>query len=138
MFRKVIAAAASVIMLTAGTSFTAFAADEEKVVAVYTAADLYDITADTDKVYLRADIDLSGYEWDGIKEFSGVFYGNGNSIRNMKSDSCGLFYSLGTGANTSSTGSPAQQMPHAFMIVRCPPRSGSPPRMREMYSCISL
>ena len=98
MFRKIIAAAASVIMLTACTSFTAFAADEEKVVAVCTAADLYDITADTDKVYLRADIDLSGYDWDGIKEFSGVFYGNGNSIRNMKSDSCGLFYSLGTGA----------------------------------------
>ena len=97
MFKKIIAAACA-FMLTVSMGAVANAEEKENIVGVYTAEDLFKIDRNTDVVHMRSDIDLTGYDWDGIDLFSGKFNGNGYCIRNMKSDSCGLFYRLGSGA----------------------------------------
>jgi len=43
---------------------------------------------------LTGDIDLSGYDWEGMKDFAGTFDGNGHTISNLTSTTNGLFQSI--------------------------------------------
>lgn len=43
---------------------------------------------------LTSDIDLSGYDWKGMKNFAGTFNGNGYTISNLTSTTNGLFQSM--------------------------------------------
>jgi hypothetical protein len=45
------------------------------------------VRANLDKHFLqKEDIDLEGYDWEPIPSFSGVYDGNGKTIRNLKTD----------------------------------------------------
>lgn len=54
------------------------------------------------KYALAEDIDLEGFDWKGISGFSGSLNGGSHTIRNLKSDKCGLFRQLGSGARISN------------------------------------
>ena len=66
----------------------------------------YDLSG---KYILMNDINLSGYLWTPIKDFSGEFNGNGYVINNLElnnpaTDFQGLFSSISQGANVSNLG----------------------------------
>ncbi len=87
--------ALGVIMLP----FSANAADTvNKTIAVSTAEELSSITGNgTYCIY--NDIDLEGFDWKGISDFSGTLYAYSDCvIKNMNSDDCGLFRKLSSGA----------------------------------------
>ena len=72
--------------------------------------DLQNIQNDVSAKYiLMNDINLSGYLWTPIKDFSGEFNGNGYVINNLElnnpaTDFQGLFSSISQGANVSNLG----------------------------------
>ncbi|DAA86739.1 TPA: hypothetical protein CPT87_08140 [Candidatus Gastranaerophilales bacterium HUM_5] len=72
--------------------------------------DLQNIQNDVSAKYiLMNDINLSGYLWTPIKDFSGEFNGNGYVINNLElnnpaTDSQGLFSSISQGAKVSNLG----------------------------------
>lgn len=66
---------------------------------IHTAADLESIRSNpTENYILMADIDMEGYDWTPIKDFSGTLNGNGKTIENLTVDSgdsgLGLFANI--------------------------------------------
>lgn len=97
MKKRLLAAALSVFLLFT-QSISAFADyDPAKEITVRTAEELAAISGDGYYV-LREDIDLEGFDWQGISDFSGTLLGMKHSIKNLSSDKCGLFKQLGSGA----------------------------------------
>jgi len=97
MKKRLLAAAVSVFLLFT-QSISAFADyDPAKVIIVRTAEELAAISGDGYYV-LREDIDLEGFDWQGISDFSGTLTGMGHTIKNLTSDKCGLFERFGSGA----------------------------------------
>ena len=74
----------------------AAAADSGKTYYINTAQELADIRGNG-SYRLGTDIDMTGFDWDGIKSFSGTLDGNGYTISNLSSDK-GLFGTLKSGA----------------------------------------
>lgn len=74
----------------------AAAADSGKTYSILTAQELADIKG-SGSYCLGADIDMTGFDWDGIRSFSGKLDGNGFAIKNLSSDT-GLFGTLKSGA----------------------------------------
>lgn len=85
------AAAAAVSVVSCGMT-----AGAEGVTGIFSAEGLANISGDG--VYaINQDIDLSGFDWQGIPEFSGKLYGRGHRITGLRSDA-GLFGKLRSGA----------------------------------------
>lgn len=99
MLRKAFCFFLSVMLSGVMLCVTAFAKDARTgaVHGVRTAEELMAISG-SGSYALYEDIDLSGIEWTGIKSFSGKLYGNGHEIKDLRSESSGLFRSLGSGA----------------------------------------
>ncbi len=95
---KSIITAAFTALVAIMLPFSANAADTgSKTIAVSTAEELAAITGNgTYCIYY--DIDLEGFDWKGISDFSGTLYAYDCVIKNMTSDDCGLFRKLSSGA----------------------------------------
>jgi len=63
----------------------AAAAYSGKTYYINTAQELADIRGNG-SYRLGTDIDMTGFDWDGIKSFSGTLDGNGYTISNLSSD----------------------------------------------------
>ncbi len=102
MKKKLLALAVSVLLLFT-QSIAAYGSpayegyDSAKEIIVRTAQELAAISGDGYYV-IREDIDLEGFDWQGISNFSGTLIGLGHTIKNLKSDKCGLFERVGSGA----------------------------------------
>lgn len=96
---KSVIAAVAVAFFTILQPISANAADTaNKSTAVITAEDLASVSGNG-TYYIYQDIDLEGFDWKGISDFSGTLLAYNHSvIKNMSSDSCGLFRKLSSGA----------------------------------------
>lgn len=96
---KSVIAAVAVAFFTILQPISANAADTaNKSIAVLTAEDLASVSGNG-TYYIYQDIDLEGFDWKGISDFSGTLLAYNHSvIKNMSSDSCGLFRKLSSGA----------------------------------------
>lgn len=96
---KSVIAAVAVAFFTILQPISANAADTaNKSIAVLTAEDLASVSGNG-TYYIYQDIDLEGFDWKGISDFSGTLLAyNHSMIKNMSSDSCGLFRKLSSGA----------------------------------------
>lgn len=71
--------------------------DNISVVSVSTPEELKSMKSDGNYI-LANDIDMTDVKWQGIKNFSGTFDGNGHEITGLTSEYYGLFSSLQSGA----------------------------------------
>ena len=96
---KSIITAAVAAFMTIMQPISANAADTaNKSIAVLTAEDLASVSG-SGTYYIYQDIDLEGFDWKGISDFSGTLLAYNHSvIKNMSSDDCGLFRKLSSGA----------------------------------------
>ncbi len=96
---KSIITAVVAAFMTIMQPISANAADTaNKSIAVITAEDLASVTGNG-TYYIYQDIDLEGFDWKGISDFSGTLLAYNHSvIKNMSSDDCGLFRKLSSGA----------------------------------------
>lgn len=96
---KSIIVAVAAAFMTIMQPISANAADTaNKSTAVITAENLASVSG-SGTYYIYQDIDLEGYDWKGISDFSGTLLAYNHSvIKNMSSDDCGLFRKLSSGA----------------------------------------
>lgn len=99
--RSIIAAVTAAFMfviqpLSAGAEGTSVKVTDR--IAVTTAEELAAVTG-SGTYYIYQDIDLAGFDWKGISDFSGTLYAyNYSVIKNLTSSDCGLFRKLSSGA----------------------------------------
>lgn len=96
--KQMLSALTASALLVSSLSLAAFAAPKRT--AIKTAQQLMSMKADGD-YYLAKDIDLAKVKWKPIRNFSGTFDGNGHVIKNLKSETYGLFASLKSGAQVT-------------------------------------
>ncbi|MCM1335701.1 MAG: chitobiase/beta-hexosaminidase C-terminal domain-containing protein [Bacteroides sp.] len=94
------------VMTAAFTGFAVPTAAKSKwdgYTKIASADDLVEMNKSSGKFYLTKDIDLKGVKWDEAIRFSGTLDGNGYAVKNLTSESYGLFHSL-TGATVKNLG----------------------------------